>query len=85
MQAACMAKATRRPVNAELYAVDRLFSDPYDAVMRVHYVQHVPFEDVANIGAWAASRGHELTVTRAHEGEAFPKAADIHWLVIMGA
>jgi GMP synthase-like glutamine amidotransferase len=52
--------------------------------MRIHYIQHVPFEDSANIGVWAEDCGHDLTTTRVHQGEAFPEPAEIDWLVIMG-
>ena len=31
--------------------------------MRVHYLQHVPFEGIGAIGEWAALRGHVLTGT----------------------
>jgi GMP synthase (glutamine-hydrolysing) len=84
MQAACQSSGVKRPESADYCLVDGIFCGLYDAAMRVHYVQHVGFEDSANIGAWAVSRGHGLTTTRAQEGEAFPKAAEIDWLVIMG-
>ena len=31
--------------------------------MRVHYLQHVPFEGIGSIEEWAALRGHVLTGT----------------------
>jgi len=52
--------------------------------MRLHYVQHVPFEDAGNIAVWAAERGHTVTRTRLYEGEAFPRQDQFDWLVIMG-
>ena len=52
--------------------------------MRVHYVQHVPFEDAAYIGDWARQRGHTLTATRLYEDEPLPEVAQIGLLAIMG-
>lgn len=52
--------------------------------MRLHYLQHVPFEDLANIGVWAAQRGHAVTGTRLFCGEA-PVAVDaFDFLVVLG-
>ncbi|MEN6577172.1 MAG: type 1 glutamine amidotransferase [Phycisphaerales bacterium] len=52
--------------------------------MRVHYLQHVPFEDAANIAVWAKERGHTVTATRLYEGAPFPDVAGIGLLAIMG-
>jgi GMP synthase-like glutamine amidotransferase len=52
--------------------------------MRIHYLQHVPFEGPAAIADWAQARGHELTGTRLDRGEALPDVADFDWLVVMG-
>ena len=45
--------------------------------MRVHYLQHVPFEDAANIAVWAQQRGHIVTVTRLYEDEPLPDVAGL--------
>ncbi|MBN1361864.1 MAG: type 1 glutamine amidotransferase [Sedimentisphaerales bacterium] len=52
--------------------------------MKVHYLQHVPFENAANIALWAKQRGHTLTVTRFHEDEPLPDIAEIDLLAVMG-
>lgn len=52
--------------------------------MRVHYLQHVPFENAANIGKWAKENGHSLTKTEIFEGEPFPDIEGIDMLAIMG-
>ena len=44
--------------------------------MRIHYLQHVPFEDLANIESWAKSRGHTLTRTLLFLDESLPKMED---------
>ena len=52
--------------------------------MRVHYLQHVPFEDLANIESWARSRGHELSRTMLFSDEKLPEMGQFDWLIIMG-
>jgi GMP synthase-like glutamine amidotransferase len=54
-----------------------------DQNMRVHVIQHVPFEGPAAIAEWAATRGHELTAAIALL-EAYPPVSDVDLLVIMG-
>jgi GMP synthase-like glutamine amidotransferase len=52
--------------------------------MRIHYLQHVPFEDLANIESWARSRGHDLSRTLLFSDEKLPEMANFDWLIIMG-
>jgi len=52
--------------------------------MRIHYLQHVPFEGPGNIERWAADRGHELTGTHLYNNESLPRLKEIDWLIIMG-
>ena len=52
--------------------------------MRIHYLQHVPFEDSANIGKWAKENGHSLTKTEIFDGEPFPDPSEIDMLAVMG-
>jgi GMP synthase (glutamine-hydrolysing) len=52
--------------------------------MNIHYLQHVPFEGLAAIETWAATRGHRLTATRFYAGEALPPPGQPDWLVVMG-
>lgn len=53
--------------------------------MRVHYLQHVPYEGIGAIGDWARARGYALTRTEffrpRHE---LPKPEDLDLLVVMG-
>jgi len=37
--------------------------------MRIHYLQHVPFEGLADIEPWIHSQGHTLTSTRFYESD----------------
>lgn len=52
--------------------------------MRIHYLQHVPFEDLANIEGWAEKRGHAVTVTRLFSDDVLPEPETFDWLIVMG-
>lgn len=52
--------------------------------MRIHYVQHVPFEGPATIANWAQTRNHALTATHVYQNQSFPSLSEFDWLVIMG-
>lgn len=52
--------------------------------MRIHILQHVPFEGPAAIGDWAARQGHALTTTPFFEHRRLPDVGTFDWLVIMG-
>ena len=52
--------------------------------LRIHYLQHVPFEDLGSIAEWATSNGHVLTSTQFFIHSDLPEPADIDWLIIMG-
>jgi GMP synthase-like glutamine amidotransferase len=52
--------------------------------MRIHYLQHVPFENPANIIEWAHEKKHKLTGTHLYNYEAVPTVDQFDWLIIMG-
>jgi GMP synthase-like glutamine amidotransferase len=52
--------------------------------MRIHSLEHAPFEGPGRIAAWAAERGHALTRTALHESEAPPAPDEFDLLVILG-
>ncbi|MFH2130504.1 MAG: type 1 glutamine amidotransferase [bacterium] len=52
--------------------------------MRIHYLQHVPFEDPGYILQWARDKGHRLTATRFFENDTLPKSETFDWLIVMG-
>ena len=52
--------------------------------MRIHYLQHVPFEDLANIERWAKSRGHDISRTRLFSDDPLPELSSFDWLMVMG-
>jgi len=52
--------------------------------MRIHYLQHVPFESPERIQDWAMDNGHELTGTFLYESTHFPFQSEFDMLVILG-
>lgn len=52
--------------------------------MRIHSLQHVPFEDPGNIESWAKDRGHGVSRTLLFQREPLPPFGDFDWLIIMG-
>jgi GMP synthase-like glutamine amidotransferase len=52
--------------------------------MRIHCLQHVPFEGPARISNWAERRGHALAVSHLYAGDPLPDLDGFDRLVIMG-
>lgn len=52
--------------------------------MRIHYLQHVPYEGPVSIEHWASSKGHTITSTQFYKKETLPEIEAIDWLIIMG-
>ena len=52
--------------------------------MRVHYLQHVPFEGLGSMEKYLLDRGCELTSTRLYANDTFPSPEDFDFLIIMG-
>ncbi len=52
--------------------------------MRIHSLEHEPFEGLANIDVWAKKKGHSITRTLLFNNEELPDISDFDWLFIMG-
>ena len=52
--------------------------------MIIQSLEHAPFEGPGRIAAWAAERGHSLSRTALHDGEALPPLDAFDFLVVMG-
>jgi GMP synthase-like glutamine amidotransferase len=53
--------------------------------MRVHWLQHVEYEDLGSIADWLQRNRAEVRCTRLYAGEqAPPQAHDFDWLIVMG-
>ena len=52
--------------------------------LRIHWLQHVPFEGLGYIEPWAQRHGHALTCARLHANDLLPLLDDFDWLIVMG-
>jgi len=52
--------------------------------MRVHVLQHVPFEGLGSIGPWLERRGHTVAWTRLFETASFPALESLDLVVALG-
>ena len=52
--------------------------------MRIHYLQHVPYEGPGCIETHFRSRGHDLTFSHLYLGQGLPQVGTIDWLVVLG-
>lgn len=51
---------------------------------RIHYFQHVPFENLGVIQFWAGMQGYNVTATQFHLGQSPPPMEALDWLIVMG-
>ena len=47
--------------------------------MKVHVLQHVPFEDIGSMAAWLMSRGTKASYTRFFENPELPDPDKLEW------
>lgn len=52
--------------------------------MKIHYIQHVPFENLGNIENWAKEQKHSLSATKVYENANFPDLNSFDLLIILG-
>lgn len=52
--------------------------------LRIHYIQHVPFEDPGYIKTWVSQNNHVLSSTKLYQGEILPSIDEFDWLIVMG-
>lgn len=52
--------------------------------MRIHSLEHEPFEGLANIEVWAKKKGHSITRTLLFKNEELPEINEFDWLFVMG-
>lgn len=52
--------------------------------MRIHSLQHVPFEDIGSMAADFAARGYPVTTTHWYRGDAAPDLHSFDALIVMG-
>lgn len=52
--------------------------------MKIHFIQHVPFEGPAGIADWITEHHHTPTVTKLFNAETLPALNSFDWLIVMG-
>jgi GMP synthase (glutamine-hydrolysing) len=52
--------------------------------MNIHSLQHVPFEGLGSMAAWAHKRDHQVRATHLYQGELLPPLESFDWLIVMG-
>lgn len=52
--------------------------------MKLHYLQHVPFENLGNIEKWALNKGFSISCTQLFKNEPLPDIESFDFLVILG-
>jgi GMP synthase (glutamine-hydrolysing) len=52
--------------------------------LRIHWLQHVPFEGLGSIQGWVKRSGHRLSGTRLWNDDPLPSVTDLDWLIVMG-
>ncbi|HJN09889.1 MAG: hypothetical protein QGG09_04640 [Pirellulaceae bacterium] len=53
-------------------------------IMRVHYLQHVPFEGLGSMQRVLLDSGHTITATRLYESGSLPTTEQFDWLIVIG-
>ena len=52
--------------------------------MKIHWLQHVPFEGLGCIEPWLIENGHTVSCTRLWAGDRLPDAGRVDGLIVMG-
>lgn len=53
-------------------------------ILRIHHLQHVPFEGIGSMATYFINKGHALSSTHLYLGQPLPSLDDIDWLIVMG-
>ena len=52
--------------------------------LKIHTLQHVPFEGLGCIDQWITTKGHTVNYTKLYDNPQFPVLDDFDWLIVMG-
>ncbi len=52
--------------------------------MLIRYLQHVPFEGLGGIEAWAEANGHQAKAIKVYENDPLPPVEDFDFLIALG-
>lgn len=53
-------------------------------IMRIHYLQHVPFEGLGSIQTWALEHHHPLSSTKFYQNDRLPSLTEFDCLIVLG-
>lgn len=53
-------------------------------MMKILWMQHVPFEGLGCIADWIEKKGHSVDLVRPFAGDPFPHPVSFDWLIVMG-
>lgn len=51
--------------------------------MKIHYLQHVPFEELGSSGSDLTTKEHQLASPQLYRKTTFPAIDTINWLFVM--
>jgi GMP synthase-like glutamine amidotransferase len=52
--------------------------------LKIHTLQHVPFEGLGCIDQWIAAKGHIVNYIKLYDNPIFPAHNEFDWLIVMG-
>jgi GMP synthase-like glutamine amidotransferase len=52
--------------------------------MKVHVLQHVPYEDIGSMNPWLKARGTEASYTRFYANPVLPDLKELDLVIAMG-
>jgi GMP synthase-like glutamine amidotransferase len=52
--------------------------------MKIHVLQHVPFEGLGSMAHWIAHKGYHLTFSRLYQNDPLPDLRAFDWLIVLG-
>ena len=52
--------------------------------LKIHTLQHVPFEGLGCIDQWITTKGHSANYTKLYDNPKFPTLDEFDWLIVMG-
>jgi GMP synthase-like glutamine amidotransferase len=52
--------------------------------LKIHTLQHVPFEELGCIDQWITTKGHSANYTKLYDNPKFPTLDEFDWLIVMG-
>ena len=52
--------------------------------LKIHTLQHVPFEGLGCIDQWITTKGHTVNYTKLYDNPQFPVLDEFDWLIVMG-